>query len=230
MHAKNVHHPSPKWLTHAVLLAVAVSATRRWVIWELMVLERESEPGTVNRRNIHGILYSDGTVRDTAAVAAVRGFYVNRGTAGSSIAPGVPNEENHGTSVISEGRAWLAQPTQKRSISRAADILDTAANLLESSGTVPMTLPVSAYARALAAQGSTLSSEAMDQAAKMLAAQLDALEACMDGPIGVNSRLSGHNVSQYDTWEPGVAIFHRPYHGGENGSQCCGPDALALCG
>lgn len=50
-----------------------------WTLWELMVLTQESEPGTVNRRNIHGVIYSDGSVRDTAAIAAVRGLYINRG-------------------------------------------------------------------------------------------------------------------------------------------------------
>jgi hypothetical protein len=62
-----------------------------------------------------------------------------------------------------------------------------------------------------------------------LAAQADALSATMDGPVGVNSDLRGHNTSQYDTWEPGIGIYHRPGRG-ESGQSCCGGDQLALCG
>ena len=62
-----------------------------------------------------------------------------------------------------------------------------------------------------------------------LAAQADALAATMDGPVGVNSALRGHNTSQYDTWEPGVGVYHRPGRG-ESRQSCCGGTQLALCG
>jgi len=196
------------------------------------VLNRESEPGTVNRRNIHGILYADGTVRDTAAIAAVRGFYVNRGTGPSVIAPGVPNEENHGTAAIDAGRRWVADPN--RSVTVGAGILDVVSSLVEASGTAPMSLPVSAFARKFAAAGATLTAGTMTQMVKLLEAQLDALATTMDGPVGVNREVAGHNQSQYSTWEPGIAIFHRPDRGtASNGSvvgKCCAPDHLALCG
>ena len=122
-----------------------------WTLWELMVLDRESEQGTINRRNIHGIIYSDGSVRDTAAIAAVRGFYPNRGTGTAAIAPGVPNEENHAAGAIAASNAWTAQsPSQQLGdFVAAADILGTIANLLEASGTTPMSLPVSGFARGI---------------------------------------------------------------------------------
>lgn len=172
-----------------------------------------------------------GTVRDTAAIAAVQGFYLNRGVGPSKVAPGVANEENHGTSIIEAGNSWLVKPN--RSISEGAMILDQVAALLESSGTTPMNLPVSGFARRLAAVGATLSSAGRRQMVRLLEAQLDALATSMDGPVGVNSNLLGHNISQYDTWEPGIAIFHRPNHGvlpNASTVACCEADALALCG
>ena len=62
-----------------------------------------------------------------------------------------------------------------------------------------------------------------------MAAQADALAATMDGPVGVNSQLRGHNTSQYDTWEPGIAVYHRPGHTGSE-QNCCEGNQLALCG
>ena len=59
---------------------------------------------------------------------------------------------------------------------------------------------------------------------------MDALGVTMDGPVGVNAQVQGHNVSQYDVSEPGIAIYHRPGHGGSASANCCGPEQLALCG
>jgi hypothetical protein len=200
-----------------------------WTLWELMVLNRESEQGTTNRRNIHGLIYSDGSVRDTAAIAAVRGFFVNRGER-ASLAPGVPNEENHGTRAIESARAWLAQPHARQldDFLTAATALETIANLLEASSTTPTSLPVSGFARQILVEAATDERRAI--LSEALTAQADALQATMDGPVGTNSRVAGHHTSQYDTWEPGIAIYHRPYHGGNASKACCGAHQLALCG
>jgi hypothetical protein len=203
-----------------------------WTLWELMVLDRESEQGTTNRRNIHGVIYSDGSVRDTAAIAAVRGFYPNRGTGTAAIAPGVPNEENHGTGAIAASNAWVAQsPSQQLGdFVAAAGLLETIGNLLEASGTTPMSLPVSGFARRVFSGPPT--EERRVALVKTLEAQADALHATMDGALGTNAHVAGHNTSQYNTWEPGIAIFHRPGHGGgaSGAGTCCEAKGLALCG
>ena len=61
---------------------------------------------------------------------------------------------------------------------------------------------------------------------KMLTAQIDALQVSMDGPVGTNSRVRGHNVSQYNTDEPGICIFHLPGHT----KSCANGSQLSLCG
>ena len=48
----------------------------------------------------------------------------------------------------------------------------------------------------------------------------------MDGPVGVNSRVRGHNESQYHTDEPGICIFHLPGHT----NSCANANHLSLCG
>ena len=149
-------------------------------------------------------------MRDTAAIAAVRGFFVNRGQGNATLAPGIPNEENHGTAAIGAARAWLALPAHKQlgDFLTPATVLGTISNLLEASGTTPMSLPVSGFARSLHKTPPT--EEARQSVVLMLAAQADALEATMDGPVGVNSGVVGHNVAQYDSFEPGIAVYHRP--------------------
>jgi hypothetical protein len=229
-----------------------------------MVLDRESERGTVNRRNIHGIMYGDGTIRDPAAIAALNGFFVNRGayespspgalgrltaTGGgveatpdseaphppatssspaSAVAPGVPNEETHAASVVGAANAWLASPT--KSIVEANAVLDQVTSLLEAAGTAPMNLPPSGFARRAGAMLADRTPESHRIVAEALAAQVDALNAVMDGPVGVNTGLAGHTAQQYNTWEPGVCIFHLPKHGGPNKTQCADGDHLSLCG
>lgn len=43
-----------------------------WYLWELMI-------GVSRWRDIHGVVYPDGTVRDPSIAAAIRGFYRRRG-------------------------------------------------------------------------------------------------------------------------------------------------------
>eukprot|EP01048_Picozoa_sp_COSAG05_P009882 COSAG05_NODE_838_length_7045_cov_19.123956_2_plen_116_part_00 len=89
----------------------------------------------------------------------------------------------------------LPPPKQLANLLTAATILGTISNLLEASGTTPMNLPVSGFARSLHKTPPT--EETRKSIVLMLAAQADALEMTMDGPIGVNSGVAGHNISQY---------------------------------
>jgi hypothetical protein len=68
-----------------------------WFIWELMIAHYWG--------NVHGIFYADGTIRDPSIVAAVLGFYRNRG-------PNVVLEETDREGITSglldDARKWLA--------------------------------------------------------------------------------------------------------------------------
>lgn len=70
-----------------------------WFIWELMIAHYWG--------NVHGIFYPDGTIRDPSIVAAVMGFYRNRG-------PNVVLEETDREGITSglldDARKWLADP------------------------------------------------------------------------------------------------------------------------
>ena len=57
-----------------------------WYIWELMI--------TGNWGTVHGVFYPDGTVRDPSIVAALFGFFRNRG---ENVVEDVPDRENHVT-------------------------------------------------------------------------------------------------------------------------------------
>jgi hypothetical protein len=68
-----------------------------WFIWELMIAHYWGD--------VHGIFYPDGTIRDPSIVAAVMGFYRNRG-------PGVVLEQTDREGITSglldDARKWLA--------------------------------------------------------------------------------------------------------------------------
>ena len=70
-----------------------------WFIWELMIAHYWG--------NVHGIFYPDGTIRDPSIVAAVMGFFRNRG-------PDVVLEETDREGITSglldDARKWLADP------------------------------------------------------------------------------------------------------------------------
>jgi hypothetical protein len=68
-----------------------------WFIWELMIAR--------NWGNVHGIFYADGTVRDPSIVAAVLGFYRNRGPA---IVMEETDREGIASGLLDEARKWLA--------------------------------------------------------------------------------------------------------------------------
>ncbi|MBE5787641.1 MAG: hypothetical protein E7324_08900 [Clostridiales bacterium] len=110
-----------------------------WYIFNLMI------DGYWN--DVHGLFYPDGTVRDTAAIAAIMGCYRNRNL--DTIIPEKPNRERH---------AFMALERLQKLLSDCADafeyggfdvielleVCEFMANLLESGQMVPMQVPPTA--------------------------------------------------------------------------------------
>jgi hypothetical protein len=96
-----------------------------WIIWELMIAQYWG--------NVHGIFYADGTVRDPSIVAALYGFYRNRG-------PDVVMEESDRegitSGVLQDARRWLVNP--KPDWFDGMVIAETEANTLEAAQLVGM--------------------------------------------------------------------------------------------
>jgi hypothetical protein len=100
-----------------------------WYIWELMIV-REGWGG------VHGVFYEDGTVRDPSIVAALLGFFRNRGP---NILPAVVDREGRVTRVVEMGKAWLERADT--SWDRGLDLAEMAANLLEAGELIAMRDP-----------------------------------------------------------------------------------------
>jgi hypothetical protein len=96
-----------------------------WYIWELMI--------TGYWGTVHGVFYPDGTVRDPAIVAALFGFFRNRG---ENVVEDVPDRENHLTEAVTNNRAWLADPNADWKT--GLDLAEVSANLLEAAQLAPM--------------------------------------------------------------------------------------------
>jgi hypothetical protein len=96
-----------------------------WYIWELMIT---GQWGTV-----HGVFYPDGTVRDPSIVAALMGFFRNRG---EKIIEDVPDRENHLTEAVVANKKWLADPNADWNA--GLDLAEMSVNLLEASQTIAM--------------------------------------------------------------------------------------------
>jgi len=96
-----------------------------WMIFELMIAPYWGD--------VHGIFYADGTIRDPSIVAAVYGFYRNRG-------PNVVMEESDRegitSGVLQDARTWLADP--KPDWFNGMVIAETEANTLEAAQLVGM--------------------------------------------------------------------------------------------
>jgi hypothetical protein len=97
-----------------------------WYVWELMI-------GASCWREIHGLVYPDGTVRDPSIVAALLGFFRKR--SGDVVPPDL-NKHGHVTRVLDQAKAWLADPSANYRAGLA--ILEQMANLLEAGEAVPM--------------------------------------------------------------------------------------------
>jgi hypothetical protein len=96
-----------------------------WFIWELMIAHYWGD--------VHGIFYPDGTIRDPSIVAAVMGFYRNRG-------PGVVLEQTDREGITSglldDARKWLADP--RADYSAGMVLAESEANTLEAGQLVGM--------------------------------------------------------------------------------------------
>jgi len=96
-----------------------------WYIWELMIT---GQWGTV-----HGVLYADGTVRDPSIVAALLGFFRNRGP---DVVPEVPDREGRVTAAVAANNKWLADPNASWPL--GLDLAERSANLLEAAQLIPL--------------------------------------------------------------------------------------------
>jgi hypothetical protein len=96
-----------------------------WYIWELMIT---GQWGTA-----HGVLYADGTVRDPAIVAALLGFFRNRGP---EVVPAAPDREGFVTYAVAVNKQWLADPNA--AWPTGLDLAETSANLLEAAQLIAM--------------------------------------------------------------------------------------------
>lgn len=110
-------------------------------VFELMV-------GSSGWQRVHGIVYPDGTVRDPSIVAAVQGFFRNRG---ESALPENVNEEGHAfvaLKMAAEAISLSESRSMRHQKKECAEILLEAAeyiaNLLEAGQYVPMRIPPTA--------------------------------------------------------------------------------------
>lgn len=121
-----------------VTLEICQEAGIGWYLWELMI-------GKSRWRDIHGVVYPDGTVRDPSIVAAIQGFFRRRGL--DMIPPDV-DKEGAATRVLGQAEDWLG--TTNSDYAQGLGLLETIANLLEAGEHVPMRDPPSARVLALA--------------------------------------------------------------------------------
>lgn len=96
-----------------------------WIIFELMI--------TPYWGPVHGIMYADGTIRDPSIVAAVMGFFRNRG---SNVVLEQTDREGITSGVLDDARKWLADP--KPGWASGLVIAETEARTLEAGELVGM--------------------------------------------------------------------------------------------
>lgn len=112
-----------------VSLEEFMKAGMGWYIWELMIVPQ-------GWGKVQGVFYPDGTVRDPTIVAALLGFFRNRGP---NILLTVPDQEGFVTRVVTDSKKWLAQPGA--SWDKGLDLAEEAANLLEAGELTAMREP-----------------------------------------------------------------------------------------
>ena len=108
-----------------------------WYLWELMI-------GVSRWRDIHGVVYPDGTVRDPSIVAAIQGFFRRRGP---GMIPPAVDKEGAASRVLDQANEWLGAANSD--YANGVGLLETIANLLEAGEHVPMSDPPSARVLAL---------------------------------------------------------------------------------
>ena len=99
-----------------------------WYIWELMITQRWG--------NVHGVFYTDGTVRDPLIPASIMGFFRNRG---ETVVLEDPDREQWLSRTVNNAKRWLEAPDAKWE--DGLNIAETAANLLESAQLIAMREP-----------------------------------------------------------------------------------------
>jgi len=99
-----------------------------WMIWELMIAQYWG--------NVHGVTYADGTVRDPSIVAALFGFYRNRG---KDIVMEQSDREGITSGVLQDAQKWLDNPHPDWFDGMV--IAETEANTLEAAQLVGMRNP-----------------------------------------------------------------------------------------
>jgi hypothetical protein len=70
-----------------------------WYLWELTITHEWGD--------VHGVFYPDGTVRDPSIVAAILGFFRNRG---ATVVLENPDRERWVQRAVNGGKAWLTSP------------------------------------------------------------------------------------------------------------------------
>lgn len=118
-----------------------------WYLFELMI-------GQDGWNRVHGVVYPDGTVRDPSIVAAICGFYRNRGA--GALRADVGQEDYVERAIYYADRALrqTRRPRRRDHSGDAGELLEAcefAANLLEAGELVPMDVPptakIAAYRR-----------------------------------------------------------------------------------
>jgi len=99
-----------------------------WYLWELTLTHEWGD--------VHGVFYPDGTVRDPTIVAAILGFFRNRG---ADTVLENPDREGYVRRAVTGGQAWLAQanPDWQAGLKQA----EMEANILEAAQLVAMREP-----------------------------------------------------------------------------------------
>ncbi len=120
-----------------------------WYLFELMI-------GADGWNRAHGVVYPDGTIRDPAIVAALSGFYRNRGDRCPVVRVDV-NQEDYVTELLQRIDRLMIDTRRNRRRDHSGDaaevleLCEYAANLIEAGELAPMTLPptarVAAYRR-----------------------------------------------------------------------------------
>ncbi len=111
-----------------------------WYLFELMI-------GEDGWNRVHGVVYPNGTIRDPAIVAAIGGFYRNRGE--SALRPDVAQEDYVERAVFYADRVLrqTRRPARRDHSKDSEELLEAcefAANLLEGGELVPMAVPPTA--------------------------------------------------------------------------------------
>jgi hypothetical protein len=99
-----------------------------WYLWELTITHEWGD--------VHGVFYPDGTVRDPTIVAAIMGFFRNRG---ADTVLENPDREGYVRRAVRGGEAWLAEanPDWQAGLKQA----EMEANILEAAQLVAMREP-----------------------------------------------------------------------------------------